>query len=292
MKSLLTKFKKTGRLWRQSGFLEGTKIIFSYLKIYLESFFVGSGDILFISSGVGNSAHYRVYNVAEELRLHKFKTAITNADNPHLIKMASKFDIFIFHRVVYNNAIKNLIQKIKKQKKEIIFDTDDLVYDPNFLVYMDYFKKISAVEKELYKKGIGSEIINNPYVKIATTPVEFLAEKIRQKGKKVFIVPNRLSNKEIALAEKILKGEKKKDNFIRIGYFSGTLSHNKDFAMIVPALIKIIERYPQVKLCLAGPLEIDKSLNKFKKKIEGIPFVSRDKYFNNLSQVDINLAPL
>jgi len=292
MKSLLIKIGKANRLWKRSGFWGGIKTLFNYFIIYCKTFFVSSGDVLFISSGVGDSAHYRAYNPAEELRLHGFKTAVTISDNPNLPKLADKFKVFIFHRTACNKFVKKLIKNIKKQKKEIIFDSDDLVYDPKYLVRMDYFQKLSVAEKELYKKGIGAEIINDPYVKNCTTTVNYLAEKLRQKGKEVIIVPNKLSNQEVSLAEEILKKEKKKDGFLRLGYFSGTLSHNKDFATITQPLIKMLKRYPKVKLVLAGPLDINNQLNKYKSRIEILPFVSRNKYYKNIRQVDINLAPL
>ncbi len=292
MKSLLVKLNKVRLLWRRNGFREGNKVVLSYLGIYLRSFWVGSGEILFISSGVGSSAYYRVHNVAEELSLQGFKTATTLSDNPRLSKMADKFKIFIFHRTNENQAIKKLIQEAKTQKKEIIFDTDDLVYDPQFLKQMDYFQKMSPIEQELYKKGIGAEILNDSYVSVATTTVNFLAEKLRQRGKKVFVVSNKLSNQEVFLAEQIKKRKKEEDGFIRLGYFSGTLSHNKDFATITPVLMEIMKRYSKVKLYLAGPLDIDKQLKKYKNRIETKPFVARNKYYKNIKEVNINLIPL
>ncbi len=292
MKSFLIKLKKAYLLWQRNGVWEGTKVLFKYLITYLRSFWVGSGDVLFISSGVGNSAYYRTHNPAEELRLQGFKTAITIADNPNLSKMATKFKIFIFHRTNDNQFIQRLVKKIKEEKKEIIFDTDDLVYDPQFLKQMDYFQKMSLEEQKLYQKGIGATILNDPYVHVATTTVSFLAEKLRQKGKQVFIVPNKLSNQEVTLAEQLRKKEKKNDGYIRLGYFSGTLSHNRDFATITPALIEIMKRYPKVKLYLAGPLDIDNQLEKYQNRIEVKPFVTRSKYYANIREIDINLIPL
>ncbi|MDQ1284475.1 MAG: hypothetical protein QG620_823 [Patescibacteria group bacterium] len=277
---------------RKNGLKEGGKIVAGYLKIYLKAFFVGSGDVLFISSGVGDSAHYRAYNPAEELRLHGFKTATTIADNPNLSKLADKFKVFVFHRTVYNKNIEKLIEKAKAQKKEIIFDTDDLVYDPQYLVYMDYFQKMSRAEQEQYKNGIGAEIVNDSYVKVCTTTVAYLADKLREKGKKVIIVPNKISNHELELADKILGKEKTGDGYIRIGYYSGTLSHNKDFATIIPALIVILKKYKNARLLLAGPLDFDNKLDEFKDRIEILPRVSRDEYYENVYKCDINLAPL
>lgn len=292
MKSLLVKLGKAKLILQRNGLLGGSRILAGYLATFAKAFFIGSGDVLFISSGVGDSAYYRAYNPAEELKLHGFKTATTISDNPNLSGLVDKFKVFVFHRTAQNKNIEKMVQKIKEQGKEIIFDTDDLVYDPQYLMHMDYFQKMGAAEQELYKNGIGAEIVNDPYVKTCTTTVSYLADKLREKNKRVIVVPNKFSDHELEVAAKLLKNEKDSDGFVRVGYYSGTLSHNKDFASITDALMVILEKYKNVKLLLAGSLDVEDKLNKFSEKIETLPRVPRDEYYGNVYKCDINLAPL
>ncbi len=292
MKSLLVKLGKIRLLWKRSGFWGGLKTLFSYLKIFLRAFLVRSGDVLFVSSGVGDSAHYRAYNPAEELRLHGFKAATTISDNPFLPRLADKFKVFIIHRAVFNNYIKKLIEKAKQQGKEIIFDTDDLVYDPQYLVHMDYFQKMSKVEQELYKKGIGAEIINDQYVKTCTTTTSYLAKKLEKKDKRVIIVPNRFSQEELSWVNEIIKKKKPKDEWIRIAYFSGTLSHNRDFATIEKVLLEVAGKFPRVKFVFVGPLDIPNNFQSLGNQIEVKPRVPRKEMYELIYKMDIVLAPL
>ncbi|MDP1884137.1 MAG: glycosyltransferase [Candidatus Moranbacteria bacterium] len=292
MKSLLVKFGKARLILERNGWWGGARIIAGYLRTFIKAFFVGSGDVLFISSGVGDSAYYRAYNPAEELRIHGFKTATTISDNPNLEKLADKFKVFVFHRTMWNKNIEKIIRKIKERGKEIIFDTDDLVYDPQYLVHMDYFQKMGPAEQEQYKNGIGAEIVNDPYVKTCTTTVSYLGDKLKEKGKKVIIVPNKFSDHELEVADKLLEKEKTSDGFVRLGYYSGTLSHNKDFASITDALMSVLGKYGNVKLLLAGSLDVEDKLNEFGARIETLPRVPRDEYYGNVYKCDINLAPL
>lgn len=288
---MLIKLGKAFSAIRRDGFFAGgRRVLKSFGALFGR---VGSGDILFITGGVGDSARYRCNHVAEELEIHGFKCSVTVQDNPFLKSYASKFKIFIFHRTLYTGGVVKLIAEIKKQNKEIIFETDDLVYDPQYLRHMDYFKKMNFFERKLYENGVGGEILRDPYVKVCTTTTTFLADKLKEESKKVFIVPNKLSNHDLEIAEKIIrtKTENNSDK-IRIGYFSGTNSHDKDFATITDALLEIMEKYPQVKLVLAGPLEIEKKLYKFKNRIERLAFAPREKHFENKASVDIALAPL
>jgi O-antigen biosynthesis protein len=154
---------------------------------------------------------------------------------------------------------------------------------------------MNVFEKKLYENGVGGEILADDYVKVCTTTTSFLADKLREKNKKVFIVPNKLSAGDLQNADKILENQKlktKNQELIKIGYFSGALSHNKDFATITDALLRIMENYPNVRLFLAGPLDIESRLNKFKDRIEQLSYAPRNQHFENVAGVDINIAPL
>ena len=249
-----------------------------------------SGDILIITSGVGDSARYRGEYVAEELRLKGFRVAVTTQHNPWLAKYADDFSVFIFHRTLYIGQVKELFDRAKALKKTLVFETDDLVYDPTYITKTEYYQKMNALEKKLYEHGVGGEILND--VQVCTTTTSYIAEKLREKGKKVFIVRNKLSQEDIAWIEKLSAKNYPLRAALRIGYASGTATHNKDFATITEALLKLLEAYPEIRLVIAGPLLLDDRFASFHERIERLPFASRRQHFKNLATLDINLAPL
>lgn len=295
MKTFLIKIGKAWSVIRRDGVVRGgRRVAEAFAALFAR---VEPGDILFISGGVGDSARYRTTHVAEELQLKGFRASVTVQDNPRLLSYADQFQVFVFHRVLYTGAVPKLIARLKELGKTILFETDDLVYDPAFLVHMDYWHQMNALERKLYEHGVGGEILADPYVSVATTTTGFLADKLREKGKTVYVVPNRLSEQDIAWAHTALD-EKAKDkkpetvNTVRVGYLSGTPSHNKDFATITAALVALFERYPEMRLVLAGPLDTESVLNQYADRIERLPFVPRRELFVNIASLDINLAPL
>jgi len=292
---------KAGKVWnaiRRDGVFQGGKRVLIFIWSFIRfSLVIKSGDILFVTSGIGDSALYRAHNQAEELRFHGFQVSVTTQDNPFLKLLSKKFKIFVFHRTIYTSSIKNLIEKIKKQNKEIIFETDDLVFDAKLTQATDHYKNMSHFEKLQYEKGVGEEILKDPYVKVCTTSTKYIAKKLEEYQKKVFVITNKISNEWLAIANKLLKDRIQNSipstrNKIRLGYFSGTIGHNKDFATSSNALIKILEKYPQVELFLAGPLELEKKFDQFSNRIIRSKYVSRKKHFANISKCDIILAPL
>ncbi len=300
MKSWAVKLGKgIGAMKRDGIWRGGKRSVQSFFKLFGK---VGSGDILFISSGVGDSAKYRSERQAEELSLHGFKCSVTVQDNPLLSRYADRFKIFIFQKTIYSKTVAKLIENIKAQKKEIIFEADDLVYNPEYIRRMDFFEKMNALEKKQYETGVGSEILNDDYVKTCVTTTAYLAEKLKAYGKNAFVSKNKLSNYDVEAADHILgtkspigdlvpkiviSGDK-----IKIGYFSGTASHDKDFETVKDALTNILEKYPQVELHLFGPLEIDDIYAKFGDRVKKNPFASWEKHLENIAGVDINIAPL
>jgi len=291
MKSWSVKLGKgIGAMKRDGIWRGGKRAAGSFFKLFGR---VGSGDILFVSSGVGDSAKYRSERQAEELRLHGFKCAVTVQDNPLLPRYSDRFQIFIFQKTIFSKSVEKLIKKIKAQKKEIIFETDDLVYDPEYIRQMDFFQKLNSLEKKQFETGVGSEILSDEYVKTCVVATAYLAEKLEKYDKQVFVSKNKLSNYDTEVAQKMYdKKFQTNDEKIKIAYFSGTASHDKDFETVKRVLVGILEKYSKTQLHLFGPLEIEDVYERFGERVKKHHFAPWEKHLENISGVDINIAPL
>lgn len=295
MKLLLIKIGKVWSVIRRDGLIRGGRRVLSAITALFRP--VPPGDILLITGGVGDSARYRTAHVAEELRLQGFRVSITVQDNPFLVSYADRFSVFVFHRVLFTDRVRCLMERVKAGRKEMIFETDDLVFDPEYLKHMDYYRVMNPLERQLYEHGVGGEILADPYVEVATTTTHFLAEKLRERGKQAFVVPNKLSQEDLRWAEEIRSGQASSFKFqasrlVRIGYLSGTPSHNKDFATIVEPLRKILDKYSEARLVLAGPLDTGHALEAYRDRIETVPYQPRRDFFKLVATLDINVAPL
>lgn len=295
---------------RREGLIRGgRRVMASFFALFRR---IGKGDILIVTGGLGDSARYRAWHVAEELTLHGIPTQTAVQDNPFLQKQVKRFSVFVFHRVMVTPSIQKMIVQIKQQKKTIIFDTDDLVYDSEFFQHMDMFKNMNVFEKMQYAGGVSAEILADPYVSVCTVSTTVLAERLLQRGKKVFVVRNKLSEEDVAWGNELqsfvrnvkhetqsagsnLSGDPRSMFQVSqciLGYFSGTKSHDKDFSVVVPVLVRILERYPQVRLLLAGPLAQGNVLEKFQDRVESLSYVPRKEHFENIARCDINIVPL
>ncbi|MEA1925898.1 MAG: glycosyltransferase, partial [Patescibacteria group bacterium] len=68
--------------------------------------------------------------------------------------------------------------------------------------------------------------------------------------------------------------------------------HDRDFATIENVLVEILQKYGNVRLFIAGPLEISEKFDQVRDKIEQVSFAPMNRHFINIANVDINLIPL
>ncbi len=289
MDLLLIRIGKAWSVLRREGF-SGVVRILKALLPFLKT--IPAGDILLVSGGVGDSARYRTKHVAEELNFHGFRASYTPQDNPFFMSTVERFQVIVFHRVLFTESVAKYVERAKELGRTLIFETDDLVYDPKYLHLMDYYNKMNALEKKLYTNGVGGELLADPYIKHCTTSTTFLKRKLEERGKKVFLVTNKMSQEDVEWAKQIRDHVKKDKSTVRISYLSGTPSHNKDFATITGALTRILQEFPQARLVLAGPLDTQSELNQFQSQIIRVPFAPRKEYFATVASADINVAPL
>jgi glycosyltransferase involved in cell wall biosynthesis len=81
---------------------------------------------------------------------------------------------------------------------------------------------------------------------------------------------------------------------LRLGYFSGTPSHNNDFASIAPELRQVLLDDRRVGLVVAGYLELPQILNEFLQggRIEHHPLQNYLNLQALIAGCDVNLIPL
>ena len=127
---------------------------------------------------------------------------------------------------------------------------------------------------------------------IASTPA--LAKEIKQvvRKKTCFIHRNALDGLNSDFVK--LNIPKIKRDYVSIFYGSGTKAHNADFEQLVaPAIAKILQQHPQVRLTLMGYLILPEVLLPYQGQIDKVDLI-RDVavYWEFLRQADINIAML
>ena len=251
-------------------------------------------DVLFINGcdeSVPHPARYRVTHQREQLAANNISTGEVYYVNLQLDQVRY-YRTFVFFRCPYTDMIGEFIKLAKKLNKRVLFDIDDLVVDTKYTDTIKYLDSMSKEERALYDDGVMRMGRTLKLCDAAITTTERLAEELGHYVPEVFINRNTASEEMCALSKEALKNKTRKDDHVGIGYFSGSLTHNDDFELVLPALTKVMEKYPQVQLHVVGELDLPEALQQYKARVVSHPFVDWKKLPSLIAEVDINLAPL
>ena len=254
-------------------------------------------DVLFINgcdtATVPHPFRYRVLHQMEQLNANFLETDTYFYLNFEPI-IVRNYRVIIFFRCPWTEKVEEAITLGKSLNKKILFDIDDLVFDTKYTNIIPYVKSLSTKDKEIYDNGVKLMGKTLKLCEGAITTTDALAKELRNYVSYVFVNHNVASEEMWKLSQNALinKENKKKDDHIIIGYFSGSITHNPDIEMIKQPIIKILREFKNVQLLLLGILDFPNFLRDFHSQILIKNFGNYTELPDFISNVDINIAPI
>lgn len=234
---------------------------------------------------------YRVLNKAEQLRKHGFAVKVVNLSDFQL-SMAQNASHIIIYRSPISPELLRLCHLAKEYGKPVFFDIDDLVFDTVYTDQLSYTQGLNSVEKGNYDVGVRNYGYMLKNCDGAITSTNQLQEELYKYQSKVLLNRNLASDDLIAISSQYIKDYSQISDIVKIGYFSGSISHNENFELIKPAIKQLLTKYSNVQLHIVGILDIPQDMKPFENQIVTHDYVDWDKLPALISEVDINLAPL
>ena len=250
---------------------------------------------ILIIDGVENiipqCTRYRVLNKAEQLRKNGFAVKVVNASEFSLAQAQYASHIIIY-RSPWSAQLQLLCDLAQDEHKPVYFDIDDLVFDTLYTDQLSYTQGLSEKEKGNYDAGVKNYGKMLAACDGAITSTNQLKEELLKYKDSVLLNRNLASSELIAVSSQFLKEDFGADDRIKIGYFSGSISHNENFELIKPAIKEVLDNYPFVELHIVGHLDIPQDMKPYTQRIIVHDYVDWKTLPQLISQVDINLAPL
>lgn len=248
-------------------------------------------NVLFVNGcDLETLRRYRVSHQREQLELMGFTT--TEVHYCSVKETDAKIaDVFVIYRCPITPEVEAFIQEAHRLNKRVFFDVDDLVIDTIYTNKLPVVQEMSPEEAALFNDGIvrNGQTLKLCDAAIATT--ERLAAELKKYVPQTYINRNVASQEMVELSQKISLNDKT-ENQIIIGYFSGSMTHNADFAEILPVLAAVMGRHQNVFLKVVGDLEIPNELAKVCDRIIKADRVDWHDLPQLIASADINLAPL
>jgi len=197
-----------------------------------------------------------------------------------------RFDRVVFHRPRSTWRFRWLFRWLRARGIETIAEFDDLVFDPGLAAYspavLNGLAPASRIEGEFAANR--AALLEFQRVSVSTEPLREAVSGVCG-DTDIRVIPNavhwRWRDFPPVPAEKVRKV---------VGYFPGTRSHDRDFALVAKPLTRFLNRRPDVELRIVGPLQFSLAVRENQICHEGKrPFNRFHECFRNIS---VNIAPL
>ncbi len=240
----------------------------------------------------GAPLRYRARLAAEAIGLLGVQADVIHYRDPAVLELVEQADVLYVYRVPATHQFLDVIERAHQRGIPVLFDVDDLIFDPDIAAEIPALQILSPPEAEGWLYGVRRYRTTMEHCDgfIGSTPQLIRhAQAVTglptgQFDNGVGILLSKLSDRALA--------KRRQPGPLRIGYLSGTITHDHDWFYVEPAMVDTLDRYPDVELWLAGHLPASPTLDKFGGRIRRIPFTRWTNLPALLHQLDVSVAPL
>jgi glycosyltransferase involved in cell wall biosynthesis len=248
---------------------------------------------------------YRVFNMVEGLNRdpqgRASATWFSGDELDHIHHLIPLLHAIVITRFQYGAALDRVIRVAQRVGTRVVFDSDDLVFDVRYApLVMDSLAldtESHAVWDAWYSyMGRLAATASRAHAGITTN--SFLAARMSAAFDRMptSVVPNFLNRDQQAFSRQLFEAKRssgwRRDRNVTIGYFSGSPTHRKDFAVAAPALARLLDRDAAVTVRIAGYLDEAGALSRHKGRVEILPHMNYIALQRSIAEVEINIAPL
>ena len=249
--------------------------------------------VLFVVGIDGAPLRYRAHLPAEALHLVGVEAEVRHYRDPAIDALAERADVVVAYRVPATTQVLALLERVRQRGAAVAFDVDDLIFDPGIADEIPALRLLPAEEAALWLEGVQRyrTTMEACDAFIGSTPA--LVDHARAVvGIDAHLFENGVG---IALgaASDIARRAPRRPGPPRVGYFSGTTTHDDDWRHVEGAVVAALADHPSAELWLGGHLSPrEEVLAPLAGRVRRIPFTEWTALPALLRQLDVNLAPL
>jgi glycosyltransferase involved in cell wall biosynthesis len=257
----------------------------------------------FYEKADNSTFRYRIYNMVQVLNSCADGISAAYfflADLHRMEEIADLADLLVICRTRYDQRVNHLVLAFRKRGKRVIFDTDDLVFDTEYAHLLVKTLDLDIHNPQVwddwfaYTSRLGATL---KLCEAAVTTNDYLAAQItRFANVPAAVVPNFINAEQLALSDRVFEAKRglfpTANQTIHLGYFSGSPSHNRDFALVAPALEEVLEEDARLSVIVVGYIEPGPELKRFGKRVVRLPFHDWVNLQRLVGSVEFNLMPL
>lgn len=200
------------------------------------------------------------------------------------------WDAVVFHRPRDTWRLRVLTRWLARRGTKLIADFDDLVFDPALAYYspgvLNGLVSLEATQAQFRSHQRAAARFD--VITVSTPPLAVHAQAIPGSAAKVVVVPNALHWSWLSMPAHPEPGPEPV-----LSYLPGTRSHDRDFATVAAGLGRVLQRHPEARLSVTGPLNFNvPGVAQGAGRVVHQPKVPFERYHELFRGVHVNLAPL
>lgn len=246
--------------------------------------------VLFLIDYYSYAARYRVEHLQEQLLYQGIASDFRLlAETPGMD--LSGYGAIVVYRCKDVKLVTALVERAKNREISMYYDVDDYIFDFDAIAGLDFLQleeyrdfKRESLDIRCCMKLFSHMIVSTEQLKKGILQILPQAN--------VWINRNVASMEMRYLSERALEKKHRDDGRYRIGYFSGSGTHNQDFEMVAPVLVKIMQHYTQVELIVAGCMELPRCMACVAERVHKLEFMDWRQLPFCIAEVDLNIQPL
>ena len=253
------------------------------------------GRVLIVSGITGAPLRYRGFLAKEALESVGVHADVHMYRDAEVPRKARSADAVVLYRVPATEQVLDLVNMIRQRPEPVpvLFDIDDLIFDPSIRTQLDpMLTKVAGLDLDLYWQGIRRYRTTLEAADAYIGSTVMLCEQVTEL---TGIPAHRWHNgvgRQVARISDFELYRPRASGPVRMGYLSGTNTHNEDWAFVEPAIAQVLRRRPGVELWIGGLLDPSSALREFGDRIRRLPLKPWTELPGVLRDLDINLAPL
>lgn len=250
--------------------------------------------VLFVVGINGAPLRYRAQLAAEALESEGSHVDVRHYRDPELVELAERADAVVLYRVPATRQVVDLVAAVRARPRPVpvVFDVDDLIFDPDLEGQVHGLSALDEREHTLWWRGVARYRTTMELADLYVGSTRTLCEHATAvSGLPARQFRNGVGREAARLSEHVLRRARKAGP-LRLGYFSGTTTHDEDWAQIEPAVIDVLLSRPGTELWLGGHLQPTPALRQVEDRVRRLPMMPWQQLTGVLRDVDVNLAPL
>ena len=250
------------------------------------------GRVLFVVGIDGAPLRYRAHLPAEGLELLGVHTDVAYYRDVSVPGLAAEADALVVYRVPATTEVLALIADARARGVPVVYDVDDLIFDPDLAAEIPALTILPPDQAALWLEGVRRYRTTLEACDAFVGSTKGLCDHAAAvTGLPTYRFANGVG---LLLAQQSDAAVRKPraPGPVRIGYLSGTDTHDHDWEMVEPAVAAVMERHAEVELWLVGLVAPSSDMARFGARVERIGFTEWTALPTVLRDLDINLAPL